>query len=129
MKCPKCGYHSFEHLDSCKKCGQSLTEHKAKFKLWGFFVPGHKAAAAKSAPVPVENLTEEQPADDRSGYFGFNLLEEQDDPSDELTGVIPLDDNGPAINIDQPFSVDGETLPADSPVPLGMPANGSGFGA
>jgi hypothetical protein len=129
MKCPKCGYHSFEHLDSCKKCGQGLAEHKTKFKLWGFCVPGQKAVAAEPTPVPDENLAEEQPADDRSRCFGFNLAKEQEDPFEALTGGLPLDDKGPAINIYQPFSVDSEILPADSPGSLGMPAKGSGFGS
>ena len=39
MKCPKCGYHSFDHLDSCKKCGHGLAEHKAKFNLRGLLCP------------------------------------------------------------------------------------------
>jgi hypothetical protein len=129
MKCPKCGYHSFEYLDSCKKCGHSLSEHKAKFKLCGFFVPGQAAPAAESAPVTVENLTEVKPTEDRSDGFGFNLLEDQDDPVDDLTGGIPLADHGLTINIDQPFSVDSETIPAGSPGSLGIPAKGSGFGS
>ncbi len=28
MKCPKCGFNSFEFLDSCKKCGVSLASFK-----------------------------------------------------------------------------------------------------
>ena len=28
MKCPKCGFNSFEFLDNCKKCGNSLASFK-----------------------------------------------------------------------------------------------------
>ncbi len=33
MKCPKCGYHSFDHLDACKKCREDLRPHKAKLGI------------------------------------------------------------------------------------------------
>lgn len=35
MKCPKCGYVSFNYLDECKKCGKDLEPFKTKNKLWG----------------------------------------------------------------------------------------------
>ena len=28
MKCPKCGYNSFEFHDVCKKCAHDLTSYK-----------------------------------------------------------------------------------------------------
>ena len=28
MKCPKCGYNSFEIHDTCKKCANDLTSYK-----------------------------------------------------------------------------------------------------
>jgi hypothetical protein len=28
MKCPKCGFNSFEFLDNCKKCGNNLASFK-----------------------------------------------------------------------------------------------------
>jgi hypothetical protein len=127
MKCPQCGYHSFEHLDSCKKCGQSLAEHKAKFKLRGFIVHGHPAATAKPATNFVKSDAIEDPADDGSIGFGFNVLEEAEDPVDDLAGRIPLVVSGQTISIDQPFSVDGETIPADAPDPMSRPGKGSEF--
>jgi len=30
MKCPKCGFVSFDYLDKCKKCGRDLRTHKQK---------------------------------------------------------------------------------------------------
>ncbi len=48
MKCPKCSYHSFEHLDRCKKCGGDLREHKSRFGLAGL-PPVVRSAAAGGA--------------------------------------------------------------------------------
>jgi hypothetical protein len=33
MKCPKCGYNSFEFLDSCKKCGSELETLKRTYRI------------------------------------------------------------------------------------------------
>lgn len=112
MKCPKCGYHSFDHLDSCKKCNHDLVEHKAKFNLHGFFSPGQ---AAFSAPEPVINQADEDLEEPSDGAvdFGFDFLDEEDQAGG-TTSDISLGDDEQDINIDQPFGVDGETVPADS---------------
>ncbi len=36
MKCPKCGYVSFEYLDECKKCGKSLQAFKSEHGFYGY---------------------------------------------------------------------------------------------
>jgi len=46
MKCPKCGYHSFDHLESCKKCGGGLAAHRSRFGLGSYFLSGPGGAAA-----------------------------------------------------------------------------------
>ncbi len=33
MKCPKCGYVSFDYLDQCKKCGQNLIELRKRLGI------------------------------------------------------------------------------------------------
>jgi len=40
MRCPKCGYNSFDHLDSCKKCGKDLVEFKQNFGIKSVLFPG-----------------------------------------------------------------------------------------
>ena len=97
MKCPKCGYHSFDHLDSCKKCNNDLVEHKAKFNLSGFFSPGQ---AAVTAPEPIIDEADEEleEASDDTVDFGFDFLEEEDQAGG-ATKDIPLgedDDDKPA---------------------------------
>ncbi len=36
MRCPKCGYISFDHITSCSKCSNDLTEISASLKGTGF---------------------------------------------------------------------------------------------
>lgn len=49
MKCPKCGYHSFEYLERCRKCGNDLAAFKAKFNLRSLIFPKRQSGA--TAPV------------------------------------------------------------------------------
>jgi hypothetical protein len=115
MKCPKCGYHGFEHLDNCKKCGQDLSEHKAKFSLKGFYSPGQTAIVETPEPAAAEESDEApEPSEDGSVDFGFDFLEE-DDPLADAPDSVPLGDDDQDVSIDQPFSVDSETVPADEP--------------
>ncbi|MBF8302638.1 MAG: hypothetical protein HW396_919 [Candidatus Dadabacteria bacterium] len=37
MKCPKCGFNSFEYLDACKKCGNTLEVNPRYKVLYGSF--------------------------------------------------------------------------------------------
>ena len=39
MKCPKCGYVSFEYLDACRKCGRDFTQLKSDMGITTF-APG-----------------------------------------------------------------------------------------
>ena len=52
MKCPKCGYNSFDYLDSCKKCGKDLVEFKQRYRIKSVLLPG--------ATGIVANTTEEE---------------------------------------------------------------------
>lgn len=52
MKCPKCGYNSFEFLDSCKKCNADLSTVKATLGFRAFTAPRAPQPAAPS-PEPA----------------------------------------------------------------------------
>lgn len=103
MKCPKCGYNSFDHLDNCKKCDADLTEQKTKFNIRGFYAAGQATAAA---PVVAEAAGAE-PEDNGAVDFGFDFLEEEEETT------APADDEN--VSIDQPFGADSESVPADNP--------------
>ncbi len=48
MKCPKCGYNSFDYLDSCKKCGKDLIDFKQRFGIKSVLFPGATGISAKA---------------------------------------------------------------------------------
>jgi len=59
MRCPKCGFHSFDYLDNCKKCGVDLTELKLRFKFQGYVAPAPAATGPESAgPAPAAEAVE-----------------------------------------------------------------------
>ena len=115
MKCPKCGYHSFEHLDSCKKCGQGLIDHKEKYKLRGFVAIGEAVPATSPATGDEESIATFDTTDNESVDFGFDFLDEEEDQSGETPESVPLGSDRQDISLDQPFSVDSEAIPDDAP--------------
>ena len=101
MRCPKCGYHSFDHLESCKKCGNDLGEFKSRFNLGSLFqagIPARKAAvAAEPAPSPVVEAPAAEAGDD-----GFDFTEAADG---EETALQQAGEKAPAAEED-PFGFD-----------------------
>jgi len=119
MKCPKCGYHSFEHLENCRKCAHDLGEHKTKFNLRGFFSPpqqasqdGQSAVAEDRASTDIQNKSEVD--------FGFDFLDEDEpqavDFADSEVADIDLAAEGDDLNISRPFDIDSESIPAEEPI-------------
>jgi hypothetical protein len=60
MKCPKCGFNSFEHLSNCKRCNTDLTAFKQSFGIQAvilpavqFRTPRSEAAADELALAPT----------------------------------------------------------------------------
>lgn len=114
MKCPKCGYHSFESLDNCKKCGHDLIEHKAKYNLRGLTLPGTAVtaeAAATSAAVETGSVATVDADADESIDFGFDFLEEDEKQPGHNRGSVSLGDDDQEISLDQAFEVDSEAIP------------------
>jgi len=103
MKCPKCGYNSFEANDICPKCLNDLTGYKATHGLKAMALPltARTEMARSMAPEagvaghPAEN------ADMTSDMFSFDFEEIEQGADQGADG--PLHD---------PFNFDDE--PADS---------------
>ena len=118
MRCPKCGYNSFDHLDSCKKCGKDLVEFKQNYGIKSVLFPGQMSATGVADNVEYDNdaadaavsvatgtavvaentlgkapMTDEADGDD----FGFDFMgdsAEDDDLSfDELFEEAPEDED------------------------------------
>ena len=118
MKCPKCGYHSFESLDNCKKCNHGLKDHKAKFHLRGLTLPGTALTAETATPSvagETEKVAEVDSADNESIDSGFDFLEEDEAQTEKSLDAVSLGGDDQEFNLDQPFQVDSEAVPAESP--------------
>lgn len=102
MKCPKCGYNSFEYYDSCKKCASDLTGYKETYGLKSIVLP-LEARMSMAEALMAENALN-APAPDESeapvNMFSFDLPESETPPA----------------AVDDPFNFDDE--PA-SPVQAG----------
>lgn len=140
MKCPKCGYNSFDHLDNCKKCHIDLTEHKARFgirsvllaeALQDDLVTETLAVDAVESLVAAPGLADldedfELPETAEGEDFGFDFMgdgdEEEDLAFDELFEDVPVDEkteeslpgpDGPKTGEAGDFSFD-EAAPLDA---------------
>ena len=104
MKCPKCGYNSFEFLNACKKCGAELGSFKKTHRISAVLRPA--AAVATELPVqsppPVapptavqqENLHESfdlgfpaapQESVKDKGFTGFSYSDEPALPAEDIS--------------------------------------------
>jgi len=80
MKCPKCGYNSFEFHDSCKKCANDLTGFKETYGLKPIVLPLEARKSMAEALMAAESALSVQSPDTRSDQvdmFSFDLPEEE----------------------------------------------------
>lgn len=113
MKCPKCGYNSFEYHGSCKKCAADLSAYKQTYNITPIVLPPEvrdkKAEEFRSALSAQEAPPESVETHD--DMFSFDLPEDvapsfasavsqNDDP-------FNFDDDLPQASPQQPKSQDG----------------------
>ena len=106
MKCPKCGFTSFDYLESCRKCGNDLVAFKAKHGLRSLLFPGLGRAAEPTAAMPEEAATAEEALLTEAGDatdFGFGFM-------DEETPAVASTAEAPAAAEDEIFLTDGAPL-------------------
>lgn len=58
MRCPKCGYNSFDHLDSCKKCGKNLVEFKQTYGIKSVLFPGEMGVSSSVDEVEFDSVAD-----------------------------------------------------------------------
>lgn len=105
MKCPKCGYNSFEFHDSCKKCANDLTGYKETYGIKPIVLP-LEARVSMAEKLMAENALSDQrveESNEQDDMFSFDL------PEDEIS----------RSRADDPFNFDDE--------PLASPQTGGGF--
>ena len=79
MKCPKCGYNSFEYHDVCKKCSNDLAGYKVTYGLKEIVLPQEarsSMAAAFMAETAVGDHIPEAAAEVATDMFSFDLPDE-----------------------------------------------------
>lgn len=139
MRCPKCGYVSFEYLDTCKKCSKDLFEFKEKagiFLMEPRYLDLNKYAEglkSESAPSAVE--TEEMEYEEGEGALDrvsegpasaaeTNFFDSLDMAGErETAGIADREaDEAEGVGMSAPLDeVDGHDLTADDGV-LGLDA-------
>jgi hypothetical protein len=79
MKCPKCGYNSFEGYDVCIKCSRDLTTHKATYGLKPIVLQMETrvAMAAALAAETVSAAAAVPPPEQTVDMFSFDLPDEE----------------------------------------------------
>ena len=79
MKCPKCGYNSFEYHDACTKCSNDLTGYKVTYGLTAIVLPQaarSSMAAAFTAETAAGNQAPEAEVEATTDMFSFDLPDE-----------------------------------------------------
>jgi hypothetical protein len=78
MKCPKCGFNSFEHYDTCTKCSSDLTAYKLTYSISSLVLPlaakQYMASEKDSAEFASGRLVDTVEAHD--DIFSFDLPDE-----------------------------------------------------
>ena len=101
MKCPKCGYNSFEYYDSCKKCSSDLTGYKQTYSITSIVLPQaikeERAAGFRSAESAVDQVSES--ADTHDDIFSFDLPD--DSPAPVQGNNDPFNFNSPSPDVNQ----------------------------
>jgi hypothetical protein len=97
MKCPKCGYNSFEYYDRCKKCSSDLTGYKLTYSITPMLLPQEAkeklAAGLSTAQIATDHISAITETHD--DIFSFDL------PDDSSS--VPAGRNDDPFNFDEPL--------------------------
>ncbi len=104
MKCPKCGFNSFEYYDSCKKCSADLKGHKQAYSISSLVLPQEAMSALAAQFRSNESSANEMHAapEVNDDIFSFDLPD-----------VPPVSSSKP---VNDPFDFT-EPEPAPAPAP------------
>lgn len=94
MKCPKCGYNSFEYHDACKKCSNDLAGYKGTYGLKAIVLPQEarsSMAATFMAETAVGNQAPQAVAEETTDMFSFDLPDEDASATATTASDNPFD--------------------------------------
>lgn len=104
MRCPKCGYTSFESYDSCRKCSADLMAFKQTHGITPMVLPP-SLRAEMAAGLGIETTRQSNASPDTSNdMFTFDLPTEQHQtPTAPTAAPSPFSfDDSPAPSFDTP---------------------------
>jgi hypothetical protein len=96
MKCPKCGFNSFEYYDSCKKCSTDLIGYKQTYSIASLVLPleaKEKLAAEFKSTESVTAQTSDN-VEAHDDIFSFDLQDDSPSTSSQ--------NNDDPFNFDEP---------------------------
>lgn len=109
MKCPKCGFNSFEFYDSCKKCSSDLIGYKQTYSITSMVLPQEAkeklAAEFRSTESTTDQSTVTHEAHD--DIFSFDLPDEIP-PSSGQRNDDPFNFDEPASGVNQTNNIKSE---------------------
>jgi predicted nucleic acid-binding Zn-ribbon protein len=107
MKCPKCGFNSFEYYDSCKKCSGDLIAFKAIHSVTSLVLPLEAKEKLVEEYRSAEHDTEQtaDAVESHDDIFSFDL------PGESFASA---DRNDDPFNFDEP-APDATLVPAQKP--------------
>ncbi|NOQ52347.1 MAG: hypothetical protein GQ578_09065 [Desulfuromonadaceae bacterium] len=89
MRCPKCGYNSFDHLDNCKKCGKDLLEHKQHFGIVSVLFPGQMKPGDLAAVAAEESTTVDAAVAAATGVVAATATATTDSVAEDSAPEVP----------------------------------------
>ena len=122
MKCPKCGYVSFEYLDTCRKCGRDLTQFKTDMGVTTFtpgvinvlkYVEGMEEAVEEGEESVVATAT----AEDTEETVAAAVVEAVAITSEEQPSKVETQEKG-EIEINLPEEITEPKLEAAEITPV-----------
>lgn len=100
MKCPKCGFNSFEYYDSCKKCSADLAGYKQTYSIDSIVLP-FEAKEKLVAELRSSESAADQIADTTETHddiFSFDLPDESPPaPSPRVDDPFNFDEPSPEV--------------------------------
>jgi predicted nucleic acid-binding Zn-ribbon protein len=102
MKCPKCGFNSFEYYDSCKKCSSDLIAFKQIHSITSLVLPLEAKEKLAADFRSAENTSDQisDTAESHDDIFSFDLPDEASS-SHSIINDDPFNFDEPAADITQ----------------------------
>lgn len=109
MKCPKCGFNSFEFYDKCKKCSNDLVGYKQTYSISSLVLPREAKEQLAAEFRSNESSADEMhvAAEAHDDIFSFDLPEESS-PASHQSADDPFSFDDPSPSPRQEISAQSE---------------------